>query len=60
MDKKDLYRMRCEQTEEHMLEKIDNVLDEARDSRYLSAEGVRTVKDCWKALWYAKQASREN
>lgn len=55
MDSKDLIHMRCEQTEQALLEKIDRVLDKARDNAYLSREDVAIVKDAWKALWYAKQ-----
>ena len=59
MDQKELGRVRAEETVHAMLEKIDKVLDEAKDARFLSHEDACTVKDCWKAIWYAKQCLKE-
>lgn len=59
MDMKELGRMRAEETIHAMLEKIDKVLDDAKDDRYMSCEDVCVVKDCWKAIWYAKQCLKD-
>ncbi len=59
MDTKDVVRMRCAQTEEALLRKIDRILDEAEDERYLSREDICVLKDAWKAIWYAKQCAKE-
>lgn len=59
METKEVLRMRCEQTVESLLKKIDRVLDEADDSGYLSREDVCLIKDAWAAILHAKQACRE-
>ncbi len=59
MDTKEVTRMRCAQTEEALLRKIDRILDEAEDERYLSREDICVLKDAWKAIWYAKQCAKE-
>ena len=50
MDTKEVTRMRCAQTEEALLRKIDRILDEAEDERYLSREDICVLKDAWKAI----------
>ena len=47
MDMKDLRKLRKEQTEEALLDRIDEILDEEE------------IKDCWKAIWYAHQCCKE-
>ncbi len=60
MDAKEMTRLLKERTEEAMHEKIDRILDDARDSGYLSHENIECLKDCWKAVWYARQACKES
>lgn len=59
MDMKELRRLRCEQTMDALLDKIDKVLDDARDDGHMSCEDVKCLKDCWKTLWYSKQCCKE-
>lgn len=59
MDMHEMRKMRAEQTEERMLKKIDRVLDEADDSGHLGHEDICTIKDAWKAIWYARQCCKE-
>lgn len=60
MDTKDLHAMRCEQTTETLLDKIDKILHNADDDGYLGHEDVKCIKNCWKAIWYAKQCCKGN
>ena len=55
METKDLIKLRAEQTFDHMLDKIDRVLDDARDSDELSSTDVEVVLHCWKAIHKAKE-----
>lgn len=55
MDMKDLRKLRKEQTEEALLDRIDEILDEDN----LSSVDVEEIKDCWKAIWYAHQCCKE-
>ncbi len=55
METKDLVKLRAEQTFEHMLDKIDRVLDDARDNGGLGDEDVKVVLNCWKSLHKAKE-----
>ena len=59
MDTKEVTRMRCAQTEEALLKKIDRVLDEAEDDHYLSHEDVCLIEKAWKAIWSARQCAKE-
>lgn len=59
MDSKDVRKMRCEQTEEALLKKIDRVLDEAEDAGHLSHDDVCLIEKAWKAIWYARQCAKE-
>ena len=59
MDTKEVTRMRCAQTEEALLKKIDRVLDEAEDDHYLSHEDVCLIEKAWKAIWHARQCAKE-
>ena len=52
MDTKDLCKMRCEQTKDALLKRIDEILDED----YFGHSDVQEIKDCWKAIWYAHQS----
>ena len=49
-------RMRCAQTEEALLKKIDRILDEAEDEHYLSHDDICLIEKAWKA-WYARQCA---
>ena len=55
MDMKDLRKLRKEQTEEALLDRIDEILDEDN----INSVDVEEIKDCWKAIWYAHQCSKE-
>lgn len=55
MDMKDLRKLRKEQTEEALLDRIDEILDEDN----ISSVDVEEIKDCWKAIWYAHQCGKE-
>lgn len=59
METKELMHVRCEETVHAMLEKIDRILDDARDDNHMSSEDICAVKNCWKAIWYAKQCLKE-
>lgn len=59
IDAKEMRRVRCMQTEEAMLERIDEKLDDAKRSGHMSHTDVQCVKDMWKAIWYAKQCCKE-
>jgi hypothetical protein len=60
MDVKEYKRVVISQVEEHLLKKIDRVIDTASDShRNLHEDEIREIKDCFKALWYAKQYCKE-
>ena len=50
--------LQCAHTKEQLLKKIDRLLDEAEDNGYLSEEAVRTIKECWKAIYYACEANK--
>lgn len=45
-----LIHTRCEQTVQHLLDKIDKVCDEARDNGGLNDEDVRTLEKAWCAI----------
>lgn len=55
MDMKDLRKLRKEQTEEALLDRIDEILDEDN----ISSVDVEEIKDCWKVIWYAHQCCKE-
>lgn len=55
MDMKDLRKLRKEQTEEALLDRIDEILDEDN----ISSVDVEEIKDCWKTIWYAHQCCKE-
>nr|DAK03905.1 MAG TPA: hypothetical protein [Caudoviricetes sp.] len=50
MDMKDMIRMRGEQTEDHLLKKVDKICDEADDAGYLSHEDIRALKNAWETI----------
>ena len=50
--------LQCAHTKEQLLKKIDRLLDEAEDNGYLSEEAIRTIKECWKAIYYACEANK--
>lgn len=56
METKDVIKVRAEQTWEHMLDKIDRVLDDARDEGHLSETDIDIVLKCWKAILKSKEA----
>lgn len=56
METKDVIKVRAEQTWEHMLDKIDRVLDDARDEGHLSEMDIDIVLKCWKAILKSKEA----
>ncbi len=58
MDTKDMVKVRAEQTVEHMLDKIDRVLDDARDEGDMTETDVDIVLKCWKAILKSKEACR--
>lgn len=55
MDMKDLRKLRKEQTEEALLDRIDEILDEDN----INSVDVEEITDCWKAIWYAHQCCKE-
>ncbi len=58
MDTKEMIKVRAEQTVEHMLDKIDRVLDDARDEGDMTETDVEIVLKCWKAIYKAKETCR--
>lgn len=42
-----------------LLDKINKILATAKDSDFLSRDDVCCLKNCWKAIWYAKQLKNE-
>lgn len=50
MDTKDLMKARAEQSMHYLLDKIDKICDDARDSDGLTNEDVRTLEKAWKAI----------
>lgn len=54
MDMMKMHEYRCDQTHEHMLKVIDEILDEG----HLTGEDIRKVKDAWKAIYYARMSMK--
>lgn len=59
MEMKELMKARAEQSMHCLLEKIDKVCDEARDSGGLSGEDVRTLEKAWCAVATIKAVYKE-
>lgn len=60
MDVKEYKRVVISQVEEHLLKKVDRIIDNTSDEhRNLHEDEIREIKDCFKALWYAKQYCKE-
>ena len=53
-----LIHTRCEQTVQHLLDKIDKVCDEARDNGGLNDEDVRTLEKAWCAIEIAMRVGK--
>ena len=50
MDSKDLMKVRADQSLHCLLDKIDEICDDARDDGGLSSDDVRTLEKAWKAI----------
>ena len=59
MEMKELMKARAEQSMHCLLEKIDEVCDEARDGGGLSDEDVRVLEKAWCAVATIKAACKE-
>ena len=59
MEMKELMKARAEQSMHCLLEKIDKVCDEARDSGSLSGEDVRTLEKAWCTIATMKAVCKE-
>ena len=59
MEMKELMKARAEQSMHCLLEKIDEVCDEARDGGGLSDEAVRTLEKAWCAVATIKAVCKE-
>ena len=60
MDVREYKKVVINQVEEHLLKKVDRIVDEASDDhRNLHDSEVEEIKDIFKALWYAKQYCKE-
>lgn len=53
-----LIHARCEQTVQHLLDKIDKVCDEARDNGGLDDEDVHTLEKAWCAIEIAMRVGK--
>ena len=53
-----LIHARCEQTVEHLLDKIDEVCDAARDNGGLDDEDGRALEKAWWALETAMRVAK--
>ena len=60
MEMKEVIRLLKERTEEAAADKMDRILDDVRDEGYLSHDDVECIKDCRKAIWYARQTCKES
>ena len=60
MDVREYKKVVINQVEEHLLKKVDRIVDEASDDhRSLHEHEIEEIKDIFKALWYAKQYCKE-
>ena len=60
MDVREYKKVVISQVEEHLLKKVDRIVDEASDDhRSLHESEIEEIKDIFKALWYAKQYCKE-
>lgn len=59
METKELMKARAEQSMHCLLEKIDKVCDEARDSGGLNGEDVRVLEKAWCAIATIKAVCKE-
>lgn len=51
MDLKDMRKMQGERTEEELLEKIDKILDDARDGHYsLASQNLEDLCEAWECI----------
>lgn len=51
MDLKDMRKMQGERTEEELLEKIDKILDDARDGHYgLTSQNLEDLCEAWECI----------
>lgn len=60
MDVREYKKVVISQVEEHLLKKVDRIVDEASDEhRTIHESEIEEIKDIFKALWYAKQYCKE-
>lgn len=60
MDVREYKKVVINQVEEHLLKKVDRIVDESSDEhRHLHESEIEEIKDIFKALWYAKQYCKE-
>lgn len=51
MDLKDMRKMQADRTEEELLERIDKILDNARDGHYdLTSTNIKDLCEAWECI----------